>query len=79
MTARYPEARIVGTTAAQDKLLAAQALPRNLATIDYDLELNQVCWVIITVKWLIILPWTRRRGRVCWPSTGSAWPMSGAM
>ena len=45
---RYPEARIVGTTAAQDKLLAAQALPRNLSTIDYDLELNQV-WVIITV------------------------------
>ena len=42
---RYPEARIVGTTAAQDKLLAAQALPRNLATIDYDLELNQVCFV----------------------------------
>ena len=76
---RYPEARIVGTTAAQDKLLAAQALPRNLSTIDYDLELNQV-WVIITVKWfmLVILPLTRRRGRVCWPSRGSAWPMCGA-
>ena len=38
---RYPEARIVGTTPAQEKLKGAQALPRGLDTFDYNLDIPE--------------------------------------
>ena len=39
---RYPEAKIVGTTPAQEKLKGAQALPRSLDTLDYNLDIPEL-------------------------------------
>ena len=39
---RYPDAKIVGTTAAQEKLKGVQALPRGLDTLDYNLDIPEL-------------------------------------